>query len=200
VAKFVTTRGLTIDNMESSWNHGPGLWLDGRNTNFTIKNGYFHDNDDYGVDLEINWGPGSVTGSTFARNGTAGLTLTNTGNVAVRDNLFAYEQYPILSTYVDRGTAGGVQMFPVANNRLVSNTFAEWVNFSAIHHHGALQTSPAAQNITADSNTYDPGPITRLAWYSGTVRKGATTIAHMQSYFGWEAAGTLAPVTLPVLP
>src|SRR5687768_7623074 len=111
VLKITTSKNLLVDNIESTGNIGPGIWLDARNSYFTVRNSYFHHNKDIpgtvrtgrGINSEINWGPGTIENNIFSYNAGPGLSLTNTAGVIVRKNRFITNQRSIDLTNADRG-------------------------------------------------------------------------------------------------
>jgi len=201
VAKFTTTRGTVLDNIESTGNYGPGFWLDARNSEFTIRNSYFHHNRDVpgttrtgrGLNLEINWGPGLIENNVFAYNAGPGMAVTNTAGVTIRKNRFSTNLRSVEMVNADRGTTStGAPLFPTKNVRFFANEFKDWKDFSGIHTLGGTFTSPASMGIKADSNVYHPVTVSRLAWWQ--VIGGVSSIAEMRSKYGWEYAGRTGTV------
>lgn len=198
VAKFLTTRGTLIDNVESYDNKGPGFWLDSQNSAFTIRNSYFHDNKNFAYDegaglfIEIDWAGGRIENNVFANNQSYGINIANSQGVTVQGNLFAGNGRCVLMVNVDRGkTSSGAPMFPLRDITMTNNQCKGWTNFSAMHSIGQL-ASPSSLNIKLDGNRYQPGSVSRLAWYDGIG--GANTISEMQSKYGWEKSGSVGTV------
>ncbi len=199
VAKFLNTRGTMIDNMESYANNGPGFWLDTQNSNFVIQNSYFHHNKNIagttgtgrGVHIEVNWAPGLVLHNVFANNDRIGLAITNSQGVTVKENMFYADARCVELTNVDRGP-----YFPLQNVAMVGNQCALWTDFAGMMTVGNF-TNPAAMNIQADNNLYQPGSVNRLAWWENTVIGSAYTITDLRQKYGWEQNGSMGQVAFP---
>jgi hypothetical protein len=197
--KFLNTRGTMIDNMESYANNGPGFWFDTQNSNFVIQNSYFHDNKNIagttgtgrGVHIEVNWAPGLVLHNVFANNDRIGLAITNSQGVTVKENLFYADARCVELTNTDRGPN-----FPLRNIAMIGNECALWTDFAGIMTVGDF-TNPAAMNIQADNNVYQPGSVNRLAWWENRVIGAAYTITDLRQNYGWEQNGSKGLVSFP---
>ena len=201
VLKITTSKNLLVDNIESTGNIGPGIWLDARNSYFTVRNSYFHHNKDIpgtvrtgrGINSEINWGPGTIENNIFSYNAGPGLSLTNTAGVIVRKNRFITNQRSIDLTNADRGTtSSGAPLFPTKNLKFFQNEFKDWKDFSGIHTLGGTFTSPSSMGIKADSNVYQPVTVSRLAWWQNIG--GVSSISELRSKYGWEHAGRMGTI------
>lgn len=201
--KLMTTRGAVVDNIESYGNMGPGLWFDSQNSNYTVRNSYFHDNVNNdpndntgaGLFLEISWEPGLVERNVFTNNQGPGVSVANSAGVTIRKNLFSGNSTCVLMVNVDRGkTSSGAPMFPLKDVTVVDNECKEWGGFSGVHVIGRL-AEPARLGIRVDSNLYDPGAVRRLSWYDG-IGEGAT-LADMRRKFGWETNGEVGVIRWP---
>ncbi|HET9010216.1 MAG TPA: right-handed parallel beta-helix repeat-containing protein [Gemmatimonadaceae bacterium] len=205
VAKLWGTRGALIDNIESYGNNGPGFWFDTDNSDYTIRNSYFHDNkpvagsnNEYGkgLFLEVSWGPGLVERNVFVNNGGAGLALDNVQGVQVRDNLFVGNAHCVTFVNGDRGNnPDGQPRWPLKNIAVHDNQCRDWTARGAMATIYGTFGSPAAMGIVADANTYDPLRATALAdWFSiGTF----SALAEVQSKLGWEQNGRVAAIPVP---
>jgi hypothetical protein len=199
VAKFLNTRGTMIDNMESYANNGPGFWFDTQNSNFIIQNSYFHDNKNIagttgtgrGLHIEVNWAPGLVLHNVFANNDRIGLAITNSQGVTVKENMFYADARCVELTNTDRGST-----FPLQNIAMIGNQCALWTDFAGIMTVGDF-TNPAAMNIQADNNVYQPGSVNRLAWWENRVIGAAYTITDLRQNYGWEQHGSTGQVSFP---
>lgn len=201
--KLMTTRGAVVDNIESYGNMGPGLWFDSQNSNYVVRNSYFHDNVNNdpndntgaGLFLEISWEPGLVERNVFVNNQGPGVNVANSAGVTIRKNLFSGNAICVQMVNVDRGkTSSGAPMFPLKDITVVDNQCKEWDGFSGVHVIGRLP-APNALGIRVDSNLYDPGAVRRLSWYDG-IGAGAT-LADMRRKFGWEANGAVGTISWP---
>jgi hypothetical protein len=198
--KFLTTRGALIDNVESYENNGPGFWFDTQNSNFTVRNSYFHDNKNItgttstgrGLNLEANWAPGLVERNVFSKNASMGLAVTATSGVTIRQNLFIDNPRCMeLTNDVARSAT-----FPLKNVAINSNQCGNWTNFSGIQTMGGATafTTPATMNIKADSNVYQPSTASIMAWWENKAIGAAYSLADFRTKWGWEAHGRIGTV------
>ncbi len=198
--KLSNTRGTLVENLESYENHSYGIWFDSRNTDYTIRDSYFHDNTGFysadgryvragqGMMLEVDWPGGTLENNVFMNNESAGIALVNTSGLTVRGNLFAHNEKCMM--LYNMGQTSNYTYFPFEDIQILSNHCKDWKNSSGIHTPGGSGT-PADHNVFADYNTYEPVANAQFAWWPGPVY-GATSIAQMQSRFGWEAHGGTA--------
>jgi hypothetical protein len=205
VAKLWGTKGAVIDNTESYGNYGPGFWFDTDNSDYTIRNSYFHDNkpvsgsdneEGKGLFLEVSWAPGLVERNVFVNNGGAGLALDNVQGVEVRDNLFVGNAHCVTFVNGDRGNnPDGKPRWPLKNVSVHDNQCRGWTARGAMATIYGSFGSPASMGIMTDANVYDPIRDVALAdWFNiGTF----STLADVRSRLGWEANGTLRPITVP---
>lgn len=205
VAKLWGTKGALIDNIESYGNHGPGFWFDTDNSDYTIRNSYFHDNkpvagsdNEYGkgLFLEVSWAPGLVERNVFVNNGGAGLALDNVQGVEVRDNLFVGNAHCVTFVNGDRGNnPDGKPRWPLKNISVHNNQCRDWTERGAMATIYGTFGSPATMGITVDADTYDPVRDATLAdWFNiGTF----SSLADVRSRLGWEQNGRVATVIVP---
>jgi hypothetical protein len=206
VVKIWGTRGAIVDNVESYENFGPGLWFDTNNSDFTIRNSYFHhnrpvpgssDEKGKGVFIEINWAPGLIEHNVFLDNEGAGLNLENSAGIEVRNNLFAGNAHCITLANGNRGeTDTGEPLYPLRDLFIHGNQCSDWGGPGGVPTiWGTFTASPAAMGIRVDGNTYDPRRNAALAkWGSSGL---LTTLAELRSRLGWETRGVIAPVARP---
>jgi hypothetical protein len=205
VTKLWATSGALIDNIESYGNYGQGFWFDTDNTDFTIRNSYFHDNHPVpgsqdeagkGLFLEVGWAPGLVERNVFRDNNGAGLAIDNGAGIEVRDNLFIGNAQCITLVNNDRGNnPNGQPRWPLRDIYMHDNQCKSWRDNAAIAGtYGNFQT-PSAMGILADANVYDPLSNTALAeWPNiGVLR----TLADVRARLGWETNGRIGPVAVP---
>jgi len=198
-SKFLTTRGAVLDNVEAFENNGPGFWFDTQNSNFTVRNSYFHDNRNIagtpfagrGLNIEANWAPGLIERNVFADNGQLGLAITNSQGITIRQNLFVGNPRCIELTNTDRGPS-----FVLRDIEMAGNWCKGWTNFAAIQTLGDFST-PSLMNIRADGNVYDPGPVARLAWWENKTIGAAESMAELRLKYGWEASGRVERIFWP---
>ena len=203
-SKFLNTRGTVVDNMESYSNNGPGFWFDTQNSNFTVKNSYFHDNKNIsgttgtgrGLNLEANWGPGLIQNNVFSNNARMGLGITASQGITLRNNLIAGSPRCIELT----NDASRVARFPLKSISLKGTVCKGWTDFAGLMTVGgsAEFTTPSQMGIMADSTTYDPPSSSSIfAWWENKTIGAAYSITDEQSKFGWESHGKKAAVTWP---
>jgi len=199
-SKFLTTRGTLIDNIEAYENNGPGFWFDTQNSNFTVRNSYFHDNKNItgttstgrGLNLEANWAPGLVERNVFSKNASMGLAVTATSGVTIRQNLFIDNPRCMeLTNDLARSAT-----FPLKNVAINNNQCGNWTNFSGIQTMGGATafTTPAGMNIKADSNVYQPSTASIMAWWENKAIGAAYSLADFRTKWGWEAHGRIGTV------
>jgi uncharacterized protein YjdB len=205
VTKLWATSGALIDNIESYGNYGQGFWFDTDNANFTIRNSYFHDNRQVpgsvdekgkGLFLEVSWAPGLVERNVFRNNNGAGLAIDNTAGVEVRDNFFEGNDQCITLVNNDRGNnPNGQPRWPLKDINIHDNQCKSWRSDAAIAAIVGNFQSPAAMNIRADADTFDPLNNSGLTdWPNIGV---LTTLANVRTKMGWETNGRIAPLTSP---
>jgi hypothetical protein len=204
VAKIWGTRGTVIDNVESYENNGPGLWLDTRNTDFVIRNSYFHDNRPVagegsrgrGLFIEINWATGLIERNVIVGNSGAGITIANTSGVAVRDNLLAANAHCIAFISARRQESeDGRPVFPLRDVEIRRNRCVGWRAEGALATVGGRFAPPAEMGIAADENMYQPAGDTVLVRWPGI---GALRhLADVRSKIGWETRGAVGVIDVP---
>ena len=206
VVKLWGTKGTVVDNVESYENFGPGFWFDTNNSDFTIRNSYFHNNrpvpgsDDEngkGVFIEVNWAPGLIENNVFLGNNGAGLNLENSQGIEVRNNLFAGNAFCMTVVNGDRGTdPSGQPLYPLKDLFIHDNQCKDWGASGAIAAvWGTFDPTPVTMGIRVDANIYDPLRNTALANWPGIGP--LTTLADVQTRLGWEVHGVVSPITLP---
>jgi hypothetical protein len=198
VAKFTGTRGALIDNVESYANNGNGFWFDKRNTDYVIRNSYFHDNRGVagvatrgrGLFIEVNWPSGLVERNVFRANSGAGVTIANSASVEVRDNLMDGNSHCVTFISANRGTGGdGLPTYPLQNVRIHDNTCANWTIAAVATVGGRFADVPATSNVVLDANRYVPSESAVLAEWSHIKR--LTTLADVRQRLSWESSGTV---------
>lgn len=86
--KITRSRNLSITDSAFESNRGPGVWLDMSDYNVTFTRDDFVSNVGKGLFLEIS-DTVVVADNVFTDNGETGVTVDNTGHVAVWNNTFA---------------------------------------------------------------------------------------------------------------
>jgi len=206
VVKLWGTRGTIIDNVESYENFGPGLWLNTRNSDFTIRNSYFHDNRPVpgstdeagkGVIVEGNWAPGLIENNVFMSNGGAALSIENSQGIEVRNNLFASNAHCITLVNGTRGfTPTGEPLYPLKDLYIHDNQCRDWGLSGAVAAvRGTFTATPGGMTILFDANRYDLVRNNALARWPGIGP--LYKITDVRQRLGWEASGVVAPVTVP---
>lgn len=216
VAKILNTRGTVIDNVESFENNGVGLWLDARNTDYVVRNSYFHHNRSQtgstsdgggrGLYIEINWPYGLIENNVFAGNWGPAIDLANSSGITIRHNFFDGNDSAVRFTEWDRGYhEDGSPVYPLQKIRVQSNRIRDWA-----HEDGAIRTYasktgfrlPASHDVALDGNVYEGvRRIEPLAfWWNkadGTIIGHMNTIQEMRSKAGWEQTGSADTFRVP---
>jgi hypothetical protein len=206
VVKLWGTRGTLIDNIESYENYGPGLWLDTRNSDFTIRNSYIHDNRPVpgstdeagkGIFLQINWAPGLIENNLVLRNGGAALSIENSQGLEIRNNLFAGNAHCVTLVNGNRGfTPTGEPLYPLKDLNIRDNHCKDWSTPAAVGSiRGTFATSPALMGIVFDRNRYDPQRNSGIAKWPGIGP--LAKLSDVRLKLGWESNGVVATVPLP---
>jgi hypothetical protein len=205
VAKLWGTSGAIIDNIESYDNYGPGFWFDTDNTDYVVRNSYFHDNrpvagsdNEYGkgLFLEISWAPGLVERNVFINNGGAGLALDNVAGVEVRDNLFIGNAHCVTFVNGPRGNnPDGQPRWPLKDANVHDNQCRDWTARGAMATiYGDFQ-SPAQMGIVVNNNVYHAIRNSFLADWEGIG--SFSTLADVRTRLGWESTGSIGTIPLP---
>lgn len=198
VAKFTGTRGAIVDNIESRDNYGNGFWFDKRNTDYTIRNSYFHGNRAVagvasrgrGLFIEVNWPSGLVEHNVLRGNSGAGLTIANSQSVEVRNNLMDDNSHCVTFINADRGdNADGAPRYPLRDVRIHDNVCARWKVAAIATVGGSFPATPAMSTIVVDANRYAPSTSRVLAEWNRV--RGVTTLGEMRRRLSWETSGTL---------
>jgi Right handed beta helix region len=186
--KWARCDHVTIDNLNSYGNTGPGLWFDYNNTNIVVKNSQIHDNKglnhDYegmGMSMELDQGPILIENNQFYGNTGSNICVQSSRNVTIQNNslkgtALEFRDYPRGADYTD-------QNFNVYNNTF-DNTqiMADGGTWDA--------TSAATKQITFAGNTYLNTPAVEFNW--GTLQ---LSLKDGESTFKFES--TPAPTTAP---
>lgn len=195
VIKLLTSRNALIENNESHGNWGPGLWLDSCNADYLVRYNYLHDNltrnaAARGLDIEISW-RGKVEWNVISGNAMEGLSINNTSEMTVTNNLFNGNRRSVVITAADRGAR--FQVFDVS---VQNNQFRDWKEFAAIEGLIAMTNTafPAANNIVVNNNVYQPITSTILSGWWGYF---ISTLTQNCTDIGWECNGRIGTITWP---
>jgi hypothetical protein len=205
VVKIAVTRGLVIDNVESSYNYGSGMWLDNKNYNYTIRNSYFHHNIGVntsdgtkqkdagrGLYLEKNWGPGLVENNVMSDNEGAGIVVVSSNDVKFHNHLLLRNEQSIQFLAM---TGTGYEYFVLKNVTFRATYMKGWRSIASVWARGGdFSAGPAAMGLSLDGDTYDNfgNPVQLAAWPAPLY--GASTISQMQTKFGWETLGKILTI------
>jgi len=162
--KWTRTDHVTIENLNSYNNTGPGLWFDYNNTNVVIKDSKIHDNHglnhDYegiGLNMELDPGPVLVQNDQFYGNTGSNICVQSSRNVTIQGNSL-------------KGTALEFRDWPRGDNytdqsfNIFSNTFDDTTILTDGGTWGL--TSPTVKQITFAGNTYANTPAVEFIWGS----------------------------------
>jgi parallel beta-helix repeat protein len=198
VAKIWGTRGTLIDNIESRENNGPGIWFDTRNSDFVIRNSYFHDNRAVagvssrgrGIFIEINWAKGLIENNVVTGNSGAGITIANSQGVVIRGNLLADNAHCVAFISVRRKDGDdGQPLYPLRDITMTGNRCESWRGPAAMATIGSRFDAPGEMRISADGNVYRPTTDTVLVQWP---RIGALhRLPELRAKLGWETAEPL---------
>jgi parallel beta-helix repeat protein len=200
VVKVAMSRGLLIDNMESYENYGSGLWLDYKNSDYTIQNSYFHHNrgivvegeyrkeNGRGVYLEKNWGPGLVENNVIADNQGAGIVIVNSNGVSFKHNLLLRNEQ---SVQLLNMTGSGYEEFTLQDVAFRGTYMKGWRSAASVWARGGdFSASPADMRLSMDESVYQLGSTGFLVQWPGPIF-GARSLPQIQAKYGWETRGRL---------
>jgi uncharacterized protein YjdB len=203
VVKVTLSRGTLIDNVESYENYGTGMWLDNKNTNYTVRNSYFHNNlgiagtgsneNGRGLYLEKNWGVGLVEDNVFADNAGAGIVIVNSNDVSFDNNLIIRNQQSIQMLNV---IGSGYDLFTLKNLSFIGTHMKGWRSTASVWARGGdFSAGPAAMGLSLEESTYDnAGNAVQLVAWPAPIY-GASTITQVQTKFGWEHSGKIGTIS-----
>jgi hypothetical protein len=180
--KFTNTRHLRVIRHSSYENTGPGIWLDGDNSNYSITDSTFYgnrglndDREGCGICLENSPGPGVVSGNNIYSNTGAGILVAESQHVSVESNVL-----------VDN--AEGVELRGKNQLRYIvvmHNRFKEW------RKEAIAAGSVVKKGIGIDQNFYDPpGDRAFVVWGDAAV----AGLPEMRSVLGMEERGSIEAI------
>ena len=184
--KWSRTRRVTLDNVESYDNGGPGIWFDYRNRRAVVRNCIVRDarpvRNGYeaaGINIELTAGGTLIENTVCARNPGGNIVVESSRNVTARGNTLvdgdvALNDWP-------RGRAYRVRNVRFTNNHM-TNAFVQTGG------KGWDVRSGPRKRIVFDSNVYqgfDGEPVFR--WAGREFR----TIESVRSELGFEIGGAL---------
>jgi hypothetical protein len=180
--KWFETDHITIDNMTSYDNVGPGIWFDYHNTNVVIKNSKSYNNrglknvwSGNGLRAELNTGSFLVQNNQFYGNSGPQLDIQSSKNVTVTGNTITGTHLALKDW--NRGTEFAMSTISITNNRFIaSGILTEGGTWNG--------TSGTTKSITIDRNTYQSG-LTYTWNYSATYK----SLADVRSKLKFEQNG-----------
>jgi parallel beta-helix repeat protein len=186
VTKFLETDGLLIEENLSEDNVGPGLWLDYKNTNYTIHHNIVKNNrgktsawEGPGIWIEINPGPGVIEDNTISGNSGAGIGVLESSRVTVRKNTITGGYACIELRNLDRGSADlHIHDATIRHNTCsnagagIATSVGNWTGFDM-----------KASNVVIDQNTFTLPSSSPVASWLGTK---ASTKAETCTKLGFE--------------
>jgi parallel beta-helix repeat protein len=196
VTKFLFTHGLVVERLTSTDNVGPGLWLDGANRHFTIRDSVLARNrgrdaawQGPGIWIEISDGPGVIEGNVIDGNQGSGIGILESENVVIRDNLLV-DNGACLELRNMKRPPYEVRNVSVTGNRCkawrgnaVQTSIGDWSGWSAAGH-----------GIVIDGNLYDPLPGRNFfAWLGVRYR----SLDAVRTGLGFEQDGRVAQIAGP---
>jgi hypothetical protein len=203
VVKVAMSRGLLIDNMESYENHGSGLWLDYKNSDYTIRNSYFHYNrgivvegeyrkeNGRGIYLEKNWGPGHVENNVIADNEGAAIVIVNSNDVSFKHNLLVRNEQ---SVQLLNMTGSGYEEFTLKDVAFRGTYMKGWRSTASVWARGGdFSAGPSGMGLSMDESVYQLGSTGFLVQWPGPIF-GARSLPQILAKYGWETRGRLESI------
>ncbi len=190
--KFTHTDHLQVVHHRSYDNTGPGIWLDGTNTNYSIRDSAFIGNhglradwEGIGIFVEISPGPGLISGNMASGNSGSGITLAESQQISVEGNTLVHNGACIELRAMEGRGNNRLENLMIANNR-----FGAWRN-AAIETSLGLWTPDSinSRKIAADSNIYNPPPQRPLIQWAG---HGLADLNDVRSFLGFEKSGEVS--------
>ena len=160
--KWVNASHVTVENLNSYNNVGPGLWFDYGNSNILISNCWVHLNkslhfayEGEGLIMELNVGPVEVSGGTFSGNVGPQISVQNVRNLYVHNAT-------VKGTYIDLRDWDRGADYTDQNWAFTKNTFKG----TQIMATGGTwdDSSTTVKNITFAGNTYTNPPAAAYIW------------------------------------
>jgi hypothetical protein len=160
--KWTKTDHVTIDNLSSHDNIGPGLWFDYNNTNVVIKNSELYNNKGAahaysgdGLRLELNPGPVLIENCKFHDNTGNQISIQSCRHITIKNNNFVGSTLDIRDW--PRGDDYTIQDLNFQNNGLkatkISASGGTW-----------NQDSAASKRIKFSGNVYVQPPSPLFIW------------------------------------
>jgi len=217
--KFLSTRGLRIENLVSYDNFGAGLWLDWDNFDYTItgctifanhagvsfKSGGGVIDQPWaapGIWTEANPGPGRIASNLIYSNVASGIGVLESSNLVIENNTIFDCGAAIELRDLNRegGAPEPYRRRRIANVYIRNNRFVAWRDEAAVFTSvGAWKGGkrPADYAVVLENNQYAPGPSPMLFHWLG---QRTDTLEAARAMLGVEKHGTIAPQDVPVAP
>jgi parallel beta-helix repeat protein len=188
--KVSNSNGMTIRNVNSHHNNGPGIWYDINNQSSVLENNTVHDNNYAGIFYEISYS-GIIRGNTVSHNGTADSNYTGAGILVsaspdvqvVGNTVVASTSHGIIALQEDRGS-GIFGLYQTRNLSVHDNTVtlpsgkrSGMLDFISSSDKSAMLSD---RNNIFNNNNYTIAGNT-LPFYPGNLNAVSQT--------GWQAFG-----------
>jgi hypothetical protein len=189
--RFWNTHHLKVVRLTSSENVGPGIWLDGKNSDYAISDsmifgnrGLAEDAEGSGIRVEAGTGPGVVSANSIYSNTGAGILLAECQNVNVQGNWLVDN-----SRGVELRAAAGPENHQLKNVEIGHNRFKEWRKEAIATGLGDwVAGSVGERGIKIDEDQFDPpNGGTFVMWGDSTL----AGLAEIRSGLGLEAGGSV---------
>ncbi len=201
--KILHSRNVIWDNVHSFSNNGPGIWFDGDNAGFVIRNSLFQDSSaarceqqsgvgGIGILLELqsapNGGPdGLVENNVIENNESAGIEVAESHNVVIRNNRIQNNWAAIAFRWAnDPGGRTDPTHDRPHNVTAYENEFLDWFGDFAVgiifNPQGGMG-DPTALGHSFDRNTYRGGR--NFSWEGHQY----DTVQEMCANLGYECGG-----------
>jgi len=186
--KISNTDGLTVIGLTAADNIGQGLWLDSKNTNYSIRASTFSGNrgltadwQGAGLFIEISDGPGRVDGCRFERNSGAAIEICESMGVTVTD-------CTLIDDHLKMRNMTGRGSYALRDITVTGNRFAGLgIDIPST----IIGPDGSQSRIAINGNTYDLAPGKALIAWAG---KRYSTIESVRSILKFEADGRVAPI------
>ncbi|MBB2985725.1 right-handed parallel beta-helix repeat-containing protein [Terracoccus luteus] len=202
--KITTTRGVSIRNNLFERNVTTALWFDESAYDITIANNTVRDNAGIGIELELS-SKAVVAGNYIVRNGSAGLYVIDTNNVAVWNNTFAANQQYSWRIYQDsRRSSDPVITFVVRDISFRNNVTAYGTGACPyLVHDTEYKVTGQTMRVTSQANAYwrasSSAPANMVCWANGTAGlQSYKTLSTFRSATGNDTGSTVNEGT-PIL-
>ncbi len=182
-AKFTTTTGLVLRDLEVHDNKGPGLWADIDCHDTTFENNVVYGNDGPGIFYEISF-DAVIAGNEVYDNGFimgdwlwgAGILVAASSGVDVHDNVVTENADGIAGIQQDRQDNG--ELYRLEDLHVYDNTITMWYGQTGVVQDMGDPSVFTDRNIVFENNTFVGAGHKAFAWDDREL-----------DWSGWQATG-----------